>query len=331
VMDVKLYTGNGSTQTISGLNFSPDLVWAKSRSRVDDHGLIDTVRGRGFILASNLTSADAVSPPGSDLVSFDANGFTLGAPNATPINRSGETYAAWTWDAGSSTVTNTAGSITSQVRANASAGFSVVTFTGAGSTATIGHGLGVEPHWIIVKNRTGSADNWSVYTKTSGAGNQIYLNLTDAVGAGSVFPSAPTSTVMTIGGGYVGSTIQSVAYCFAPVAGYSAYGSYTGNGSADGPFVFTGFRSRWVMIKRSDSTASWQIYDTARGAYNVVTQTLAANESTAESGFASGYDIDLLSNGFKPRTGPSNAINTSGGTYIYAAFSEVAFNFARGR
>jgi hypothetical protein len=334
VMDVALYTGNGSTQTISGLNFSPDLVWIKARSTsAYNHFLLDTVRGVNNELNSNTTDFEYTRPAPGSLTAFNSDGFDLNT--AIGVNASSTTYVAWTWDAGSSTVTNTAGSISSQVRANASAGFSIVTFTGAGSTATIGHGLGVEPHWIIVKNRTGSADNWSVYTKTSGAGNQIYLNLTDAVGAGSVFPSAPTSTVMTIGGGYVGSTIQSVAYCFAPVAGYSAYGSYVGNGSADGPFVYTGHKSRWLMIKRSDSTSNWFLVDTARDTYNVSGLTLFPNASDSEQDLrSSSTPLDILSNGFKLRTstliGGTN-INISSATYIYAAFAENPFQYARAR
>lgn len=200
---------------------------------------------------------------------------------------------------------------------------------------------------IIAKPRS-SAYDWKVLhikgnSSTWGAG---YLNQTaafvpisgDYSGSNFFDRTAPTSSVFSVSGNkYAASDSGSIsgttyiAYCFAPICGYSSFGSYTGNGSADGPFVYTGFRPRWIMVKRSDSTASWQIYDTPRGAYNVVTQTLAANESTAESDFTSGYDIDLLSNGFKPRTGPSNAINTSGGTYVWAAFAENPFQYARAR
>jgi hypothetical protein len=328
------YPGNGTTQTLpninsepsSGLNFSPDLVWIKGRSAVTNHRLLDTIRGATKELYSSTT--DAETTQAQSLTAFNSDGFSLGSLAA--VNESSQTFVAWTWDAGSSTVTNTEGSISSQVRANASAGFSIVTFTGAGSTATIGHGLGVEPHWIIVKNRTGSADNWSVYTKTSGAGNQIYLNLTDAVGGGSVFPSAPTSTLMTIGGGYVGSTIQSVAYCFAPVAGYSSFGSYTGNGSTDGPFVYTGFRPRWVLFKKSSAAGDpWLIYDSVRDTFNVAEWRLAPNNSGADSQ-STVYSINLLSNGFKINT-DDTSWNASGATFIYAAFAESPFAYARAR
>jgi hypothetical protein len=324
-MDVKLYTGNGSTQTISGLGFSPDLVWYKSRSSSSwNHGLFDVIRGTSKQLFSNNTNAEGTY---SGVTSFNSDGFTLGSDNGG--NESGGSMVAWCWDAGTSTVTNTQGSITSSVRANATAGFSIVTWTGAGSSGTIGHGLGVEPHWIIVKNRTGSADNWSVYTKTSGAGKQIYLNLTDAVGSGSVFPSAPTSTVMTIGGGYVGSSIQSVAYCFAPVSGYSSFGSYTGNGSSDGPFVYTGFRPKWVLVKMSSGTSSWQLLDSARSDINVIDDALFPNLSNAETA-TSAYNTDFLSNGFKIRDADSFR-NGNGSTFIYAAFAESPLNYSRAR
>jgi hypothetical protein len=331
VMDVKLYTGNGSTQTISGLNFSPDLVWAKSRSAATNHGLIDTVRGRGFILVSDLTVADQISPAGADLASFDANGFTLGAPNAIPINVSGQTYAAWTWDAGSSTVTNTDGSITSQVRANASAGFSIVSYTGNASNATVGHGLNTAPEFTILKSRD-TANDW--YSYHASLGNTKYVSINRNIAAGT-FPiwqnTTPTSSVFSIHSGNDANKNGDdfIVYCFAPVAGYSAYGSYTGNGSADGPFVYTGFRPRWVMIKRTNTTGVWGIWDSNRNSFNASTSRLQAESSNAELNQAA-TTIDILSNGFKPRATDSD-INASASTYIYAAFAENPFQSSRAR
>jgi hypothetical protein len=257
-MDVKLYTGNGSTQTISGLNFSPDLIWIKTRGQVGDHKLIDIVRGGDKRLESNTTDAEETNA--DTILSFDSDGFTLGSSGT--VNGSGYSLVAWTWDAGSSTVTNTQGSITSQVRANASAGFSVVTYTGnATAGATIGHGLGVAPGMIIIKNRDDGGTYWVTYHSSLGGTKALALNLTDSVLTNSLpFNNTnPTSTVFSVGGGgaFSYSNNQSsenhVAYCFAPVAGYSSFGSYTGNGSTDGPFVYTGFRPRWVMIKRTQT------------------------------------------------------------------------------
>jgi hypothetical protein len=241
-MDVALYTGNGSTQTISGLNFSPDLVWMKMRSTAGySHKLVDTVRGATISLVTNNTNAELTETSG--LTAFTSNGFSLGSQD--PYNRNSDTFVAWTWDAGSSTVANTAGSITSQVRANASSGFSIVTWTGTMSPSTIGHGLGVAPQFIIVKRRS-STEAWVCYHRfidaTVPADYDISLNST---AARRDYPSfgdtLPTSTVFSVGA--TGATNETgetyVAYAFAPVAGYSSFGSYTGNGSAtDGPFVY---------------------------------------------------------------------------------------------
>ena len=341
VMDVKLYTGNGSTQTISGLGFSPDLVWIKRRDTAQDHNLYDSVRGSsgGYIkqLYSNLTSAESTYGDGvyGGVTALNSDGFSLGSSNSDYrlTNASSSPYAAWTWDAGSSTVTNTQGSITSSVRANATAGFSVVTYTGTGANATVGHGLGVAPGFIIIKNRS-SATNWRVYHSALGNTKVIFLSTTGTSDTNSVYwnNTSPTSTVFSVGSddGVNGNTNSMVAYCFAPVAGYSSFGSYTGNGSSDGPFVYTGFRPRWVMYKRSDSTSDWWIYDAARSTYNVASKILYPNASSAEDDSPTYHSYDMLSNGFKVRMGISPT-NVNGATYVYAAFSETAFNFARAR
>ena len=319
-MDVALYTGNGSTQTISGLNFSPDLVWIKSRSNTQDHYVFDFIRDSG-ILRTNTTGAETT---GTDYIDYNSDGFV----SKNGLSSNGYTYVAWTWDAGSSTVTNTSGTISSQVRANASAGFSVVTFTGNGTQgATIGHGCGTVPEFIILKKLT-TAD-WEIYHSSVGAGKGLEFTTGAAFTSSAYWPSTPTSSVISLGNnsGINQNSSNYIVYAWSPVAGYSSFGSYTGNGSADGPFVFTGFRSRWVMVKRTDAAYGWYMYDTARDTYNIAGEVLLANASDAE---VSDSDLDILSNGFKPRRS-SNAFNASGGTFIYIAFAESPFAYARAR
>jgi hypothetical protein len=340
VMDVKLYTGNGSTQTISGLGFSPDFLWIKRRNTALDHFVWDSVRGITKELYTNQTYAEGTAT--NKLTSLDSNGFTV--QNNAAVNALNDTYVAWTWDAGSSTVTNTAGSITSQVRANASAGFSVVTYTGNASNATVGHGLGVAPSLYIVKARTSSGftDFWSVYHRSLGATAYIKLNSTDAQNTGSTIwnSTAPTSTVFSVNSASIAneSGVTYVAYCFAPVAGYSSFGSYLSNASSDGPFVYTGMRPRWLMIKlaTSESTRNWIIIDAARNTYNAVNNKLAANSSASENdagvtGDGTANLVDFLSNGFKLRTGNGDTNGLAGYTYIWAAFAESPFQYARAR
>jgi len=335
-MDVKLYTGNGSTQTISGLNFSPDFIWTKSRSRVDNNVLHDIVRGRTSNLYSDLAASENTTTLSTaDLVSFDANGYTLGTVQQSAMNRSGETYVAWAWDAGSTTVTNTQGSITSQVRANASAGFSIITATQpvtANLGCTVGHGLGVAPSMYIVKDRDLSI-NWGVYHSglSSPATQALQLSTTSAAFTATNYwkSTSPTSSVLSIGTSIVGEGNDFVVYAFAPVAGYSSFGSYTGNGSADGNFVYTGFRPRWLMIKdTTGSTNYWWIYDTARDTYNASGLYLFANVSDAEQDYRSTYPIDILSNGFKVR---NTLVSTNNSVFVYAAFAESPFQYARAR
>ena len=330
VMDATTYTGNSSTQNIvNGGAFKPDFVWMKNRTTTAiSHYLNDSVRGAYKTLFSNLTNAEYDGTSNSDGVStFNSNGFTvLNGTNALNYNQTSNNYVAWQWQAGQgSTLSNTNGSITSTVSVNASAGFSVVTYTGTGSgTPTIGHGLGVTPALIIGKNRSGSAQNWQVW-HTSIGDNVLQLNLTNAQvasTANSVFIVAGiNSSVFQVGTNpsLNGSATTQVAYCWTPIAGYSAFGSYTGNGSTDGTFVYTGFLPRWVMVKRTDTTGDWQILDTARGTYNPDDARLWADLSNAEVSNGNG-NTDFLSNGFKFRnTNADN--NASGGTYIYAAFA----------
>jgi hypothetical protein len=327
---IVLYTGNGSTQTISGLGFSPDLIWTKSRSRIDNNVLHDIVRGRTSNLYSDLAASENTTTTSTaDLVSFDANGYTLGTVQQSAMNRSGETYVAWAWDAGSSTVTNTQGSITSQVRANASAGFSVVTYTGTGSAGTVGHGLGVKPAFYIVKGRSNS-DNWCVYHTSLTANNLIFLNLTNASGASARWNNTePTSTVFSLGtdSSVNGNGTTYVCYAFSPVAGYGNGFSYTGNGSADGPFQYLGFLPKLILIKCSSTTGNWVLLDTEREGYNVDNDPLFPNLSNAE---ATTDLLDITSNGFKIRS--TNAdVNTNAATYIGYAWAESPFQFSRAR
>jgi hypothetical protein len=335
-MAATLYTGTGATASISnavnGVSFQPDFVWAKARSSAESHRLADSVRGATKVLYSNLTNAEATEATG--ITAFASNGFTLGS--GTP-NGSGITYVGWQWKAGGTAVSNTAGSITSSVSANTTAGFSVVTYTGNGTAgATIGHGLGVAPSMVIAKNRStggSAAYEWTVYHVSLGATKAIFLNDTGAAAtdAGYWYNTAPTSSVVTVPSNTRTNVNGSnfVFYCFAPVAGYSAFGSYTGNGSADGPFVYCGFRPRYVMLKRSDTGGAnynWFCYDSARDTYNATQNYLEINLASTEQ-LAS---VDFLSNGFKVRTS-STYWNASGGTFIYMAFAENPLKFANAR
>jgi len=329
--DATLYTGNGTSQSVvnSGA-MQPDLVWVKNRTQAYNHILADSVRGTGVYLSSSTTDADQSAS--NAITAFNSNGFSIGS--IAGGNFSGNAIVGWQWKAnGTPAVTNTAGSITSTVSVGATQGFSIVTYTGNGVTgATVGHGLGVVPEFIIWKRRNATS-NWISYNKTSGNGFSLYLDLTNANTASSYLNStSPNSSVITMstntdnngnGGTYV-------AYCFASVAGFSAFGSYTGNGSTDGPFVYLGFRPAFVMIKGSSFVSNWFIQDDVRNGYNVNDGVaLRPNLSNAEDGTTS-YNLDLLSNGFKLRSSAADS-NTNGATFIYAAFAENPFKNALAR
>jgi hypothetical protein len=327
-----LWTGNDTGQTITMPGaFSPDLVWTKMRSAANAHWLFDVVRGTNQGLSSSSTTNELTRS--SSVTAFGSTGFTLGT--SADVNSSAYTYVAWTWDAGSSTVTNTQGSITSSVRANATAGFSVVTWTGNGASATVGHGLNVAPSMLIVKSRT-TSNSWVIYHRSLGGGFFIMFDTSAAGASGNATwgssNSDPTSTIFSVGSGTATNSngASFVAYCFAPVVGYSSFGSYTGNGSSDGPFVYTGFRPAFVMLKESSASGNgWEIRDSMREPYNDSNRTiLLPNLSNAE--ITDAYPIDFTSNGFKVRNAGGGS-NNSGATYIYAAFAESPFNYARAR
>jgi hypothetical protein len=320
---------------------SPDFVWIKSRSAATSHALFNSVTGVGKYLSSNATTAETTDV--NSLIQFNKNGFLLG--NAAIVNTSAATYVASAWKSGATTVTNTDGTISAQVRANQTAGFSIVTYTGtltttpgAGAMPTVGHGLGFVPKFIISKstNVTGvDSGSWVVFTSALSTDSYLRLNTTAASasvsGGGGGTMVAPTNTVFStpyISGSNVNANTY-VAYCFAEIAGFSKFGSYTGNGSTDGVFVHLGFRPRWVMIKRTDATADWVILDTSRDPYNMAINYLVPNTSGAEAAGAS-VQLDFVSNGFKIR-GTWVGMNASGGTYIYAAFAENPFKYSLAR
>ena len=314
--NTKLYTGNGSSQTITGLNFEPSWVWIKSRSNAEGHGLFDVLRGVTKRIQSNNLNAES-SVAGS-LESFDSDGFTVG--NDVGANGNGQTFVSWNWKANGQGSSNTDGSInTTYTSANTTSGFSISTYTGTGANATIGHGLGVAPQVVIYK-RTNTTGNWFMYNKN--IGNTKYLNLdaTSAVQTYNVFQNTdPSSTLLYVSGdsGANASGGTYVAYCFAEKQGYSKFGSYAGNGNNDGAFVYTGFKPAWIMFKRTDSAESWIMADNKRDSYNAVTKYLEADANSAEG---SGVNYDFLSNGFKFNT---TSQNTGGATYIYMAFAEA--------
>jgi len=339
-MNVVLWTGDGvDGRTITGVGFNPDLAWAKGRSNTGAHVLADSVRGTNANLYTNLTDAETnptTGASGGGIGSVTTDGFVLeqGTTNMDLVNTSARTYVGWTWKAGGTSSSNTAGSITSTVSANTTAGFSVVTWAGnSTSGATIGHGLGVAPQMIITKSRS-NASSWVVgIGGMSGFGVNDYLtmNTTSAKASSSTFYQAYGSSTFTVGVSAANEMNKTgnnyVTYCFAAVAGYSAFGSYTGNGSSDGTFVFLGFRPRYLCVKRTDSTQNWITMDTSRGPYNCNDPFLYPNLSNAEDPNAA---LDLLSNGFKWRSSALGG-NDSGGTFIYMAFAENPFKYSNAR
>jgi hypothetical protein len=328
-----LYTGNGSTLAVDqagNSTFQPDLVWIKNRVvGATHHRLFDAVRGTTNAIYSSGTFAEATE---SGVTSFDADGFTLGSQSDS--NGSGEGHVAWQWKANGSGSSNTDGSITSTVSANTTSGFSIGTYTGTGGNATVGHGLGVAPALVIIKERTGTySGGWYTYHESTGATGYLRLQTTTAFTADSTFmnDTAPTSSVFSLGTnlGPNGTTTY-VFYAFTEVEGYSKFGSYVGNASADGPFINCGFRPAFVLIKQSTTSArDWIIQDATRNPYNPANLQLLPNTAEAEATtfFSQSAEIDILSNGFKVRSSAAR-VSESGATYIYMAFAEHPFGGA---
>jgi hypothetical protein len=330
-MNAVTYAGSASQQTINSNLSILDFAWIKNLTAARDHIVVDTVRGGSPMLTlyPSFTYADDNTSPNYNPTSISGSSIVLGGAKLG-INNSGENFVLWGWNAGGSTVTNTSGTISAQVRASTTSGFSIVTYTGTGANATVGHGLGAVPRMIILKGRD-TAYNWRVYHASLGNTGGVFLNTTAAFTSTSGYwnDTTPTSTVFTIGTdlGMNQSAATYVAYCFAPISGFSAFGSYTGNGSTDGPFVYLGFRPRFILIKRSSDVDDWFMYDTARSPYNPMNFVLSPNSSAADTATT---NPDNLSNGFKLRS-TSGGTNASGSTYIYMAFAENPFKNALAR
>jgi hypothetical protein len=359
-MNATIWTGDNTTPRsitngVAGQSFQPDFVWIKSRSAAYQHNLYDSVRGAGaaFALSSDQGAAEGGNSNVYGFLSaFNSNGFAVtqgtagggGAPNGNAYtNQSGSTYVAWQWKAGGAAVTNTAGTISSQVSANTTSGFSVVTYTGNGTGgATIGHGLGAKPSFFIIKKRTnsGTAYGWYCYSSVLGATNHLVLDtLANSSASSFLFnDTEPTSVapyVFTVGTSPATNeiSIDYVAYCWTPIAGYSAFGSYTGNGLTDGTFVYTGFRPKFVIFKSTGVSANdWIMYDTSRNTYNVMGASLYPNSAGAENSISLSYEntVDFLSNGFKLRS-VNYSNNGPSVPYIYMAFAENPFKYANAR
>ena len=328
---VKKWTGNGGTNAITldgNSDMQPDFMWHKEQNDTNGWHQFDSSRGVTKYLASNSNAAEGTFA--NYLSSFDSNGFTAGSGDSS-MNSSSTAQCSWLWKAnGGTTASNSNGSIPSTVQANTDAGFSIVQYTGTGTAATIGHGLGVAPAMYIIKNRDQTGTNWTVFHKdlTSNA-YSLYLNDTSAQSnsVGYWNATSPTSTVFSIkntSGDVNTNTEDYVVYCFAEKQGYSKFGKYTGNGNADGPFVYTGFKPAFILFKKSsDSGDNWMMYDNKRPGFNVTDQALHPNSSAAEYDNANA-NLDILSNGFKLRSS-FGWVNQNTHTYIYMAFAENPF------
>ena len=326
-----LYTGNATARSITGVGFQPDFVWNKTRSAGQNHFLYDSVRGAQKDIRSNQTGAEGTSDA---VTAFNSDGFSVGSGNDG--NENSQTYVNWNWKAGTSfsndASATSVGTIDSTGSASDTAGFSVVSFTGTESNGTIKHGLSTAPSMMIVKNRNISSQ-WWVYHASLGATKSLNLNATDAEQDVAVIwnDTATTSSVFSVGTGNEvnGNGNSMIAYCFAEKKGYSKFGSYTGNGNADGSFVYTGFKPAFVITKRTDGTVDWYMFDNKRqNSFNVVNGMLRPSATSVELDDSSVY-VDFLSNGFKWK-GNNAGDNTSGGTYIFMAFAESSFVNSKG-
>ena len=319
--NTKLYTGTGSTQSITGVGFQPDLVWVKDRDVTHWHTLTDIVRGTTKVVYTNSDTAEVTLSNG--ITSFDSDGFTTG--NEVKTNNNGDAFVSWNWLANGSGSSNTDGSITSTVSANTTSGFSIVKYTGAGSNATVGHGLGVTPAMIMIK-ATSYTQEWVVYHQSVGNTAAMVLHLTDAKNTSSTFwqNTTPSSSAFYIGvndkHNKSGETF--IAYCFAEKQGFSKFGSYTGNGSTDGAFIYTGFKPAFVIAKNTGVSANWVMFDNKRSGFNVDNDEMSPNTNGVDNDGQTYQYVDLLSNGFKWREASNNK-NTSGDNFMYMAFAEA--------
>ena len=319
--NTQLYTGNSSTQNITGLNFQPDWVAIKDRDATNSFMTFDAVRGATKLLNWNTTNAESTQTP--TLTSFNSDGFSIG--NNTALNTNGNNLVAWNWKAGTS-FTNDAsstgiGTIDSSGSASDTSGFSIVSYTGTGSAGTIKHGLSTAPVITLIKTRDGTTTNWNFLTyQIDGSCDELALNL-NSEGKTDRSITAPTSSVFSVdtAADRNGSGVSIIAYCFSERKGFSKFGSYAGNGNADGTFIYTGFKPAWVMYRKTNSGDYWNIHDTTRDTGNISGRILGANANDAEVDTGR---IDILSNGFKQRT--DNGVNNgSGGSYLYMAFAEA--------
>ena len=324
----KLFTGTGrsnaDTFNDTDTDMQPDLVWIKSRDDTNEHYISDSVRGTGKEIYSSLSNAEVSDANG--VTAFGSDGFTVGT--GTGLNGSSDSNVAWCWKGGGSASSNSNGSITSSVSANTTSGFSVVKFDGSRpSASTVGHGLGATPSVIWFK-ALNAAQGWRCWFGNAGFNNQTFISLhsnaaQDTSQANIMNNTAPTSSVFTVGDDADSQNTNMIAYCFTDILGFSKSGKYTGNGNADGTFIYTGFRPAWIMIKNSSrSSENWNIIDNKRDGYNGSNENLAPNLNGAESSGNNRWDI--LSNGFKCRD-TNNEVNNSGDTYIYMAIAEASF------
>ena len=318
--NTKLYTGNGSTNAQTGVGFQPDFTWIKSRSNTYSNTLTDAVRGVTKHNASNSSNAEYTST--TEITSFNSDGFTVGTDAG--VNNSSSTFASWNWKANGQGSSNTDGTInTTYTSASTASGFSISTYTGTGSNATVGHGLGAAPKVVLIKQTNGTAW-WFMYHNDLGTTGKLNLNTTtynNDLQASYWNSTAPSSSVFSLGteASVNGSSQNFVAYCFAEKQGYSKFGSYTGNGNADGSFIYTGLSPAWVIIKKTSGTGSWWMFDNKRLGYNPSNSRFYGNDTATE---ATSTVIDFLSNGFKFRS-DDGELNASGGTYIFMAFAEA--------
>jgi hypothetical protein len=331
----QLYTGNGSsghsiTNDANAGNFKPDWLWLKPRSASDNHVVLDSSRTSNKRLKVN--SSDAEDSDSTAQITFESDGFDLDTTDGN-FNGSGTTYVAWQWKCNGGVTTSFSESGNNpggDRQANATAGFSIIDYVGTGGAGTIEHGLGKVPKWIVFKDRSSDGDDWFVYHITTGNDGGVRLNSNTADGDDSnrFNNTSPTTSVFTVGasGGVNDDTKPTIAYCFAPIQGYSKFGSYKGIGGSDGSFVYLGFKPAWILFKRTDATEDWFLFDSKRDISNPNNDRLLPNLNNAES---ESEELDFLSNGFKIRTG-SSAVNTSGGTYIYMAFAEHPFVSSKG-